>query len=140
MNEMVPRILPTNPAELGYPPTFPIEVAMRVAPVKDICAAYGIEREEWDRLRYSPEFIRDLRAAHDMLRKEGMTFRIKARLQAEELLKTSWEMIHDRTGETPASVRADLLKFTVRAAGLEESRNQSGGDGVNNNLQINIQL
>jgi len=49
-----------------------------------------------------------------MLKEEGMSFRIKAKLQAEELLKTSWRMIHNPA--TPPSVAADLIKSTARWA------------------------
>jgi hypothetical protein len=50
---------------------------------------------------------------------------MKARLQAEEMLKTSWRMVQDK--ETPANVRADLIKATVRWAGLEPKPSEGGG-------------
>ena len=108
-----------DPALLGYPPTLPIEIAMRTAPIKDICAAYNIDREEWEQLRVHPLFVADVKVAMETLKEEGMSFTVKARLQAEELLKTSWKMIQDST--TPPTVRADLIKFTIRAAGLDKS-------------------
>lgn len=132
--------LSSDPAELlGYPATFPIELALRVASTKTICEAYDISREEWERLRNDPVFQADLRRADDMVRKEGMSFKLKAQLQADELLKTSWRMIHSQDGNVPASVKADLLKFTIRAAGLVEDKGQ-GAVGAGNNLQINISL
>lgn len=128
----------SDPAELGYPATLPIELALRVAPVKQICEAYGITREEWDVLRNDPLFKADLIRADEMVRREGMSFKLKARLQADELLKTSWQMIHSTSDQVPASVKADLLKFTIRAAGLVEDKAVTGVSG--NNLQININL
>lgn len=132
-------INPDNPADIGYPPTLPIELALKVASVKDICAAYDISREDWEVLRNDPVFKADLASAVEMVRKEGMSFKLKARLQAEELLKTSWKMIHAPSDEVPPSVKADLLKFTVRCAGLEADAKASAG-GNQNNLQININL
>lgn len=130
---------PENPAEIGsYPPTLPVEIALRVAPVQEICAAYNISREEWDALRADPVFQRDLAAAVEMVKKDGMSFKLKAKLQSEELLKTSWRMIHSKNDDVPASVRADLLKFTVRAAGLAEPAEKAGG--MQNTLQIQINL
>lgn len=130
---------PENPAEIGaYPPTLPVEIALRVAPLKDICAAYGISRDEWLALKNDPVFQRDLTAAVELVKKDGMSFRLKAKLQSEELLKTSWRMIHAKSDEVPASVRADLLKFTIRAAGLAEPAEKAGG--LQNALQININL
>lgn len=131
-------INPPNPSEIGsYPPTFPVEIALRVAPLKDICAAYGITLEEWLELKEDPLFKRDLIAAVEMVKKDGMSFRLKAQLQSDELLKTSWRMIHAGP-EVPPSVKADLLKFTVRAAGYAEPAEKVGNMG--NTLQIQINL
>lgn len=128
-----------DPATMGlYPPSFPIELALRVASVRRTCEAYGISHEEWMDIREDPVFKSDLTKACEMVRKEGMSFKLKARLQSEELLKTSWQMIHAPEGRVPATVRADLLKFTIRAAGLVEAGPGEGAGATN--LQININL
>lgn len=129
---------PDDPSELGYPATLPIEVALQTSTIRGICEAYGISREQWNELRVHPQFIADVRAAHDMLKKEGMSFRMKARLQADELLKKSWQMIQASYDDVPANVKADLIKFTVRSAGLEPDSKSAALGG--NNLQININL
>jgi len=140
VNQFYGPVNPDDPALLGYPATLPIEVALQTAPVKRICEAYGISREVWNMLRVHPQFVADVRAAHEELKKDGMSFRMKARLQSEELLKKSWSMIHEPFDRVPATVKADLIKFTVRAAGLEpDSKNATAG-GSGNNLQININL
>lgn len=128
-----------DPALLGYPATLPIEVALRTAPIKRICEEYGISREEWDELRHHPQFITDVAAAAEELKKEGMSFKMKARLQSEELLKTSWRLIHSSNNDVPPSVKADLIKFTIRAAGYEADA-KNGANANTNNLQININL
>ena len=129
-----------DPAELGWPPTLPIEVALRVAPNSKICEAYGISRTEWEDIRRQPGFVNAVAAARKELEKEGMSFKMKARLQAEELLKTSWRMIHAPDERVPPTVKADLLKFTVRAAGLDGSKDPAVAGGPQNALQINIHL
>jgi len=144
MSTHLPAVLgdPTSdPALLGYPPTLPIEVAMRTAPIRQICEAYGIDRDEWEVLRNHPLFIADVQAAMETLKEDGMSFTVKARLQAEELLKTSWKMIQNVT--TPPTVRADLIKFTIRAAGLDKSAEKvsqmpPGGYPAQLNIQINL--
>lgn len=131
--------VPDNPALLGYPPTLPIEVAMRTAPIRQICEAYGIDREEWEQLRVHPMFVADVRAAMETLKEEGMSFTFKARMQAEELLKTSWQMI--QSTNTPPTVRADLIKFTIRAAGLDKSAERAADkDAGRFAPQLNIQI
>lgn len=112
--------------DLGYPATLPIELALRVATPKEICEAYGISKAEFEALCRNPTFVEDLRRARELVRKEGMSFKIKAMLQSDELLKTSWAMIHNTT--LPATVRADLIKFTIRVAGLDASK-EGGGSG-----------
>lgn len=131
------EINPDNPATLGYPATLPIEIAMRNSSVEAVCRAYHLSREDWETLRKDPLFKADVQAAVKMLREEGMSFKLKARLQAEALLKTSWSIIQDST--MPANVRADLLKFTVRCAGLEHKPAGENG-GLSNSLQIQINL
>jgi hypothetical protein len=136
-----PYIRPDNPAEIEpYPPTLPLEVALKTAPVKDICEAYGLTRTDWDALKTNPTFVHEVATWRENLKKDGgLSFRMKARLQAEELLKTSWRMIHDRTGDVAPSVQADLIKFTIRAAGLDGSKDQAAA-AQQNALQININL
>ena len=137
MSDALDYLVPRDPAELGYPPTLPIEIALRTGTTKEICEAYNIDRVRWDELRQDPAFIADVHAAQEALRKDGMSFRMKAQLQSEELLKTSWKIIHD--AEMPANVRADLIKFTIRAAGLDGSKDQAANQQTTA-LQININI
>jgi hypothetical protein len=71
---------------------------------------------------------------------EGLGFRMKARVQAEELLTTSWGMIHDPV--VSPNVRADLIKSTVKWAGLEPKPDalEGGGGGGGAGVRININL
>lgn len=110
----VTPVAPSDPARLGYPPTFPFEIAMRTSSTRAICEAYNISEAEWELIRHDPTFLGDLERAVKIVAQEGMSFKIKAKLQAEELLKTSWRTIHDPA--TPSNVRADLIKATMRWA------------------------
>lgn len=125
-----------------YPPTFVVEIALQTASVKEICQEYNISRDDWNILRHDERFIADLTTARAELQKSGMSFKMKAQLQSEELLKTSWRMIHDTRGNVPASVRADLIKFTIRAAGLDGSKDQAANAQANAvaGLSITINL
>lgn len=130
---------PGDPAELGYPATLPIEVALKTAPIADICAAYGLSRDDWNDLRVNPLFVADLAKAVESLKRDGMRFRVKAQMQSEELLKTSWRLIHAPGDEVPPAVKADLIKFTIRSAGLDGSKDQ-GAAAQATPLQIQINL
>lgn len=141
MNALAASSLPVrDPASLPYPPTLPVEIALRQASVKVICEAYGIDQVEWDRLRHDPLFQQDVKSWVEELKKDGMSFKMKARLQSEELLKTTWKMIHDESGDVPPNVKADLAKFTIRAAGLDGSKDQMAVANATAALQINLVL
>jgi hypothetical protein len=130
-----------DPARLGWPGTLPIEIAMRTATLKDILEGYRMTRHDWERLRHNPVFIKAVIEAQEELSKEGMGFKMKARLQAEQLLETAFGMIHEPDEKVvPANVKADLIKFTIRAAGLDGSKDQGQGGQVGTALQININL
>ena len=84
-----------------------------------------------------PVFLRKVADFRDEIRDKGVTFRLKARTQAEELLKTSWVLIHD-PGVSPA-VKADLIKSTVKWAGLEP-KNDVGVENSSGGVKITINL
>jgi hypothetical protein len=127
-----------DPASLGWPPTLPVEIALKTAPMSEIRDAYGYSLEEWARLKDNPDFLADLAAAVQMVKQEGMSFKLKAKLQAEELLKTSWRLIHASQEEVPSSVKADLLKATMRWAGYDAKEAAATGGGNALNIQINL--
>lgn len=129
----------TDPARLSWPPTLPIEIALKTAPLEQIRDEYGYTTEEWKALKYNPLFVRDLAQAVETVQQEGMSFKLKAKLQAEELLKTSWRLIHAPTDEVSPTVKADLIKATMRWAGYEEKAGAAAGSQTNA-LQININL
>jgi hypothetical protein len=82
-------------------------------------------------------FLKKVEHYRTEVRDKGMTFKLKARAQAEELLTTSWLLIHD-PAVSPA-VKADLIKSTVKWAGLEPKDNiqtDAGGGGVR--IMINL--
>jgi hypothetical protein len=128
---------PSDPARLGYPVTLPIEIALRTSSTQSVCESYGIDDDEWELIKCDPTFQADLQRAMEMLKEEGMSFRVKAKLQAEELLKTSWRMIHDVNA--PPAVRSDLIKATMRWAQYDvPSSGQQGVPGSGFHISINF--
>lgn len=91
----------------------------------DVLERHGITAMDMVQFRDDPQFIRQVQSYRDEIRDKGVTFKVKARAQAEELLTTSWQLIHDPT-TTPA-VKADLIKSTVRWAGLEPKNTTTEG-------------
>lgn len=128
------------PTDLIWPPTLPIELALKTASPADLQREYGFSDEDWTDLRHNPVFLKDLAAACELVRQEGMSFKLKAKLQSEELLRTSWRLIHAPTDEVPASVKADLIKATARWAGFDNKEAAANGPVQANTLNIQINL
>lgn len=124
-----------NPAELGFPPMLPLELALGFDTPKAICEAYGIDRAKFAAVIAHPTFIKQYQEAVEMLKVEGMAFKVKARLQAEAYLTTSFTMVQNPG--TSDAVRADLIKNTVRWAGLDTKAGESGGN-ANFNIILNL--
>ena len=138
--------LTADPAALGWPPALPLELALQQTPVREICQAYGMTRLDYDRLRQDKAFRRAVTQAYNTLQEEGASFRLKARAQSEELLKTSWNLIHRPLDEVSASVKAQLIQMTIRVAGYDASIEQKARASATAQaaaltaLQINIHL
>jgi len=127
----------TDPRLIGWPETLPIEVALHTQPIEDLCNAYGLSVGDWNALVKHPGFQAEVAAATEMLKDEGMNFKVRAKLQALALLNDSWSIIHDGSGDVPATVKADLIKSTVKWAGWE-GKETGGADAPGTALQINI--
>lgn len=130
-----PSVDRPDPATMTFLPSLPVELAMREQPVRVVCESYGVTREQYEALCDNPRFVKAVEDAHTMLEKEGYSFKFKAGLQAEHMLATSYEMVHNPM--VPANVRADLIKATIKWAGLEPKESSNAGGTA---FQININL
>lgn len=124
-----------NPADLGFPPMLPMELALKIDTPQNICAHYGITKAQFAAIISHPIFIQQYQQAIENLKVEGMSFKVKARMQAEDFLTTSFAMV--KNPATSDAVRADLIKNTVRWAGYDAKATDSGG-GSSFNIQINL--
>lgn len=124
-----------NPADLGFPPMLPLELALQIAPAPQICAHYNISREQFAEIIKHPVFIKGYQEAVEQLKVDGMSFKMKARMQAEGFLATSFAMVTNPA--TSDAVRADLIKNTVRWAGYDA---KAADTGTGNSFAIQINL
>ena len=125
-----------NPAKKGWTAAFVVDVALGTSD-DVLCSTYELQDHELQWIKDDPGFILQLAAIQKELDKEGVSFRLKARLQAEELLATSWALIHSPA--TPATVKAGLIKDTVRWAGWDAPPQENGGNG-RGGFSVNIVL
>lgn len=103
--------------------------------VDEIKQRHEITSAEMLVFKKDPVFLKRVEHYRDDIRENGITFKLKARAQAEELLTTSWTLIH--SPDVSAAVKADLIKSTVKWAGLETKTDENTG-GVAGGVKINI--
>lgn len=129
----------TNPAALAWPTTLPIELALKTASPAELRDHYGYTSDEWDSLRANPTFVSELAAACELVKQEGMSFKLKARLQAEALLETGWRLIHAPHSEVPAAVKERLMSGVYRMAGFDHKGDiNAPGGSAGLAIQINF--
>lgn len=105
--------------------------------LQEVMGRHSIDANDLITFKRDPVFLKKVEHYRDEVREKGMTFRLKARAQAEELLTTSYLLIHD-PGVSPA-VKADLIKSTVKWAGLEP-KNDDNAEGAAGGVRITINL
>lgn len=134
MNDLTP--IDRNPAPTNWSEALLMDLALGT-PEDVILDVYDMQAHQLHALLAHPAFKLQLAAMKVEVQKSGVTFEAKAKAQADALLDTSWALIHDRA--TPANVKADLIKSTVRWAGHEK---QAGDEknGGRSGFQININL
>jgi len=99
--------------------------------MQEIMARHQITANEILVFNADPVFHKKVEHYRTEIREKGVTFKLKARAQAEELLTTSWVLIH--SPDVSPAVKADLIKSTVKWAGLEPKDTgvvDNGGGGV----------
>lgn len=131
-----------DPTSLVWPPTLPIELALKTATPGELRVEYGYTPEEWEQLRTNSVFLKELAGACELVRQEGMSFKLKAKLIAEENLKEVFRLTRDPA--CPAQVRGKLIELTARWAGFDPRTNgedaAAAGALQANTLNIQINL
>lgn len=105
--------------------------------LQEIMGRHNITANDILSFSTDPIFLKKVEHYRGEVRDKGLTFKLKARAQAEELLTTSWLLIHD-PAVSPA-VKADLIKSTVKWAGLEP-KNDVVADSGTSGVKITINL
>jgi len=73
-------------ATLDVPPQLVWECAAGLEEPRQIAARFGYEGEKWERLAQWPPFIQAVQQQRAQFEKEGVTFRLKAGLMAEQMM------------------------------------------------------
>jgi hypothetical protein len=112
------QVMPSDPAEKApYPVGLSLDLALETAPLKEILDSYNLSPMQAQRIFANPAFRSEYEAHRESMTEEGWSFRKKAAAQAEAYLGLMWRMANDTN--VLASVRADIIKHTVKYAGLD---------------------
>ena len=115
-------------AELTFDPRLAFELAVGVSSASATFAKYGFSEPEARALLAQDAFKAKLREYKDEITKSGYGFRLRAKIQAEDLLTVSYALIQNP--HTPAPVRAVLIKWTARVADLEPAQKDAKGGAM----------
>ena len=102
----------------------------------ELRARHSITVEDIALFNKDKVYLKKVESYRNEIVEKGMTFKLKARAQAEELLTTSWTMIH--SPETSSAVKADLIKSTVKWGALET--NNTNTEDASGGVKITINL
>ena len=93
----------------------------------EIMLRHNIVADDLGRFNSDPVFLQKVGFLREEVRTKGMTFRLKARAQAEELLTTSWTLIHsnDVSAAVKASAEWNSRKLETYGEANEKNCRQS---------------
>lgn len=140
MNQIV-----KNPARIEpWPHTLPIDIALRTKTAPEVFKAYGLDKNDYDRLCADDGFRQAVLRYSEQLAQGGgqASFKLKAQLMADQLLDEAFRLTHPKPGDDiPPSVQADLIKSVTKWAGFDGSQDKQPGAGNSGNqLQIVLNL
>lgn len=134
------RLAPGYEAGVDEPfdPRLAYELALEMAPAAETFQKYGVDEAAAVALLRAPAFVAKVKQYREEIVAGGVSFKLKAKVQAEDLLTHSYEMATD--SEVPPSVRADLIKWTAAVAGLGpvKETKEGGGGGAGAGFSLNI--
>ena len=106
--------------------------------MQEIITRHNIDAIQMAKFSADPVYLKKVEHYRTEIQEKGLTFKLKARAQAEELLTTSYMLIHDPS--TSAAVQADLIKATVKWAGLEPKNTDDANAGNAGGVRITIHM
>lgn len=136
-----PSLIPTLvPARIDSPAPWnarlPFDVAL--GDTEDaICDRYNITPHELEHFFLIPAFRREVADHQRHIREEGVTFRQKAKVQAEMYLEVLDTIVNDP--EISPATRLDAIKSVVKWGDLEPKVDKAAQSGLPQfNIQINL--
>lgn len=106
-----------NPGEASFPHKLPIELAMGLNPVKDICEGYGLTRDDLIAIYEIPQFRALLEWAQEVRLEPNGIFRLQMVMMSDDIAKTIFIAMTDAEGGMGLRLRA--AELASKLGGLE---------------------
>jgi len=138
--------LPEHDPPYGYhpqsvPPWTPalvFDVALGLEGIETILSRHDLTEAAWEHINSHPLFHRQVGVQARELSENGVSFRAKAKVQAEMYLVDLDHMISSPT--TDQKVKLDAIKYVTKVADLEPRADKTESNGAPQvNIQINLQ-
>lgn len=130
-------VRPDDPGKASFPDKLPIELALGLNPIPEICAHYGLSKADFAAIIELPQF----QAAYDWALEEklkvGGTTRLRCAMMTDEAVSTLYFAMTDP--ENHINQRAAHAKDIIRLAGHEPPKQKDGGDPTDKfSIHINL--
>jgi len=102
---------------LDVPPQLVWECAAGLEDPVAIAARFGFEGEKWERLSQWPPFITAVQAQRSEFERNGMTFRMKAGMMADEVMSQMFKQVV--ANDTTVLQKLSVLNTLTDIAGLK---------------------
>lgn len=96
---------------------FCFDIALGIDSTEEVLKRYGVDPATYEEWCNNPVFTRTISELQRYIRDNGLSFKAKARIQAEDLLDVAYKLTY--SPDTPANVRADLIKWIAKMGELE---------------------
>lgn len=117
-----------------WDPRLILDLAMGISSVDEILHRHAVTDEAYRALCDNTHFRRELAVARKDFQENGITFKAKAKIQAESYLPVVDEIINDPT--TTAATRMDAIKSIVEWADLKPKKDS----GPQQATQVNVNI
>jgi hypothetical protein len=113
---------------LDIPPQLVWECAAGLENPTDVAARFGFAGEKWERLQQWPPFIHAVQTQRAEFERNGMTFRLKAGLMAEEMMSQMFKQAI--ANDTSIMQKLSVFNSLVDVAGLKPDKKQEAASAV----------
>jgi hypothetical protein len=111
---------------------FLLELALGLEPDVDIMARYDVTPVQLNQWYEHPVFKKELSELRKKVLDEGLTFKVKCRVQAEQYLLDIHNVMKDKS--TPPNTKLEILRSLSRWAGYDPKDDKKESTTVNVNV------